>query len=177
MSTHARFAVSDLLLWPLCGLVWWSWAHMMTVFIPGKVWLAGGPAITAGALLGLLAYVRFVSDIRDGLPIDMAYIRVNMLVFVLGAVAGGILGWMYAIGNTTGPASALPGYRFSPTTGARFTNAILCGVLGLLASSGMMFLLGKLGRRPWILLACLLGALVLLYAVLPLVVLQIAGEG
>lgn len=172
---NTRFAGSDLLLWPLCGVVWWSWAHLMTALIPGNLWLAGGPALTAGAVLGFVAYLRFVTDVRDGLPLKVAYVRVNMLAFILGALAGAILGWMSAMGNTTGPASVLPGYRFPPTTSARFTNAAVCSVLGLLATSGMMFVLGKLGRRPWLLLACLLGALALLYVVVPLVFMQMAG--
>jgi len=155
-----------MLLWGLCGVTWWSWAHFMTVFIPGNLWLAGGPAIVTGASLGALAYLRFITDFRGGLPLRVAYIRVNLLVLVLGAIAGSFLGWVDALlGSTAGLGSTL--HTAPPTMGARFANAAACGILGLLAGSGMMFVLGKFGRRPGRLLAGLVGALVLLYVVLP----------
>jgi hypothetical protein len=175
VNTQTRFAASDLFLWSLCGFVWWSWAHLMIVFIPGNLWLAGGPAIVVGAVLGLVAYLRFVTDVRNGLPLKMAYVRVNVFVFILGALSGAVLGWMSAMGNTAGPASVLPGYRFPPMTGARFSNAAVCGVVGLVASSGMMFVLGRYGHRPRLLLGALLGVLVLLYVVVPLVFIQTSG--
>ncbi|MEW6533598.1 MAG: hypothetical protein AB1473_22410 [Thermodesulfobacteriota bacterium] len=170
-----RYLSFDLFLWPLCGFVWWSWAHMMTALLPGRIWLAGGPAVATGAVIGLLAYFRFVTDARDGLALKLAYVRVNMLVLVLGVLVGGILGWVYAMGDSTGPASLLPGYRLPPTTGARVKNSFVCAVLGVLANSGMMYSLGKLGDRPWLLFACLLGAVALLYVVVPMLFIRLVA--
>ena len=162
MNNYSKFKVSKLLLWSFCGFVCWTYAHVVSIFLKGRLWLAGGPAMIAGSVFGLLAYLIYISKVGDGLSSKIAYDHVNKIIFVCSTFAGGVLGWIYALTYRTGGTLSYLLLPPSPMIGARLTNTAVCGTLGLIASAIMMFLLKKIGYRPWVLLAYLLSALVLL---------------
>jgi hypothetical protein len=172
MNAEPRVTLHDILLWAICGFVWWSWAHFLAIFIPGNTLFPGLPAIIAGSIMGVVAYFRFIIDLRNLLPLKIAYIRVNMLMFILGFIVGAIIGWRYTLGILLGDF----GWMAPPTTGSRLYHGLIVGTIGLLANSGMMFSLGKLGNRPWVLFLSLTAAAILLYVVVPVIMILVLGN-
>ncbi len=174
MNVGPKVKLYEVALWAFTGFVWWSWAHFLVCFLPGKVWMPGLPTIILGTVMGIVAYTRFTIDIRDSLPSKVAYIRANLLMFALGFLGGAILGWQYTLGT---PLGIPPVFAAPPSSMNRLWSMIVVGVIGLLANSGMMLSLGKLGGRPWVLFSCLIGATVLLYIVVPIILFSVVGIG
>lgn len=147
----------DAVLWSLSGATWWLCAHSMTVIFPMPgPWLPIGASVSAGVLMGLMA-LKLAPDL-SAKPPAATHQRTRLLMYIVGFVAGSYLGWTFARGSLTGMDS------FLPATGAdRQLSAIICGLLGLAANWGMLWLIARVGDRPLRLLSILLVLVALLF--------------
>jgi hypothetical protein len=161
----ANFSPSDLFLWPLSSFLWWSLAEIaidsfsslstrLPEFISFQTQIDTNSTL-GGAILGLLAVLRFFRDIRIGQPCNSAYLRARRLILMMGPVNGFLFGMTARLGS------------FAES--ARAVNCVVCTVTGLLASAGMIVTIDRLGRRRWLLFGCLLGGWVVMIAVVAVI--------
>jgi uncharacterized membrane protein len=146
-----EFNIVKLLLWSLCGLVWWSLVRSVFILIPGMPHLAHGLIVALGLLTGVIAYLKFIIDSSkywsEVLRIHNLFAPMLMVGFVTGAVIGSL-----SAGTITW----------------RLVNGLSMGIGGFVANLGTVFSVSSLWDRPWVLFASLVGAALIPYVIVPL---------
>lgn len=150
--------INSILLWMLCGAVFWHCAHSITLIfpLPGP-WLPTDVAWVTGIIMGFLGRSLF-----GRYPAPMTLDRKQLFV-LLGAASGAYLGWVSARGGLTPQESFL-----LPSATEQLLAAVVCGGLGLASNFGMSWLMENRGDRPFRVLQFLLCLLLLMFAAVSL---------
>lgn len=135
----------EVTLWLLSGSILWLCAHTMTLIfpLPGP-WLPIPAAVPTGAIMGLLGWA-------------LARSAHKILMPVTGLLTGSYLGWVFARGSLTGADSFAPA-----TTSDRLLSVLVCGLLGLAANAGMLWMI-SLRDRPLVVFSILLSLLAVMF--------------